>query len=50
VIDQERWARLAFHLHDVCTADDPDITRAELAAVRIYTAIHHRLEHPDHQI
>ena len=46
MIDPERWARLAFHLLDVCTADDPDPIRAERAAVLIYAAIHQRLDHP----
>lgn len=47
MIDEGRWARLAFHLLDVCTTDDPDVIRAERAAVNIYSAIHWRLQHPE---
>lgn len=46
MIDEDRWSRLAFHLLDECTAEDADPIRAERAAVLIYAAIHHRLEHP----
>ncbi|MCU1488308.1 MAG: hypothetical protein JWN67_5054 [Actinomycetia bacterium] len=44
--DEDRWERLLLHLYDQCTEVCWDLTNAERAAVRLYTVIHHRLEHP----
>lgn len=43
MIDEDRWARLAFHLYDECTTVCDDLASSERAVVRIYSAIHHQL-------
>ena len=48
MIDDRRWERLVLHLLDECDSAAPigtDPTISERAAVRIYSAIYHQLQH-----